>query len=92
MHFDLELAYGMPIVAEVMSYRLNRDMILPQERLDFSTPNAANTNVGKGGSINPQCGQWLETVNPDSNGHPLRKGICYELKNGATAQVSLMDV
>lgn len=65
----------------VQSYMLNRTLEL-WERLDWSTKYADGTMPDRG-AIPEDCGVYLQTTNPDSNGHVLRKMVCYPLVGGA---------
>ena len=81
------LAYSMmwSIGRPVQSYMLNRTL-QSWERLDWSSP-YANDATPEGGAIPEGCGNYLQTTNPDSNGHMLQGGICYPIIDGATVCV-----
>lgn len=68
----------------ISSYYVSRDLG-GHEQLDFSTHYSGyNTSEG----VDASCALFLETTNPDTNGNTLRKGICYGLLGGETANVS----
>lgn len=82
MDFNLSYSVMKPLEFIVQSYSLSR-FLSSEERLDWSSPYPAGS-APSGGTIPKECGTYLQTTNPDSNGHTLRDGTCYLMTEGAT--------
>ena len=83
-----DILYGGSYEGLVKSYSLSRDLGL-SEQLDFSQGWDFDRPQGPIGYT--ACARFLEKGNPDSNGHTLRKGVCYNLtkSDNVTAMVSV---
>lgn len=81
MNHSFYYAIMWPTNFKIQSYTLSR-FVSSKEQLDWNNPYASGI-VPPGGTIPVECGTFIQTTSPDSNGNVLHQDTCYQITGGA---------